>query len=184
ACVVGLKVVAVGLKVEVGATLGAIVGVVIGWSHKTRFMQNAIIGAVSGRALSYKITKATFDHLNILMMTMNLASPLIWVHPRFLHSIATSHKWALGAFAELLDNSLDEVRTGATYVKVGMQNNEKDTCTKMLLIEGLMADNGGGMTPDKMRGCMSLGYSEKRKLANSIGQCELICNIISRVYYI
>ncbi|GKA31297.1 microrchidia 7-like protein [Tanacetum coccineum] len=35
---------------------------------------------------------------------------------------------------------------------------------------GLMADNGGGMTPDKMRGCMSLGYSEKRKLANSIGQ--------------
>nr|GEY28779.1 protein microrchidia 7-like [Tanacetum cinerariifolium] len=40
------------------------------------------------------------------------------VHPRFLHSNATSHKWALGAFAELLDNSLDEVRTGATYVKV------------------------------------------------------------------
>ncbi|GJW72326.1 microrchidia 7-like protein [Tanacetum coccineum] len=35
---------------------------------------------------------------------------------------------------------------------------------------GLMADNGGGMTPDKMRGCMSLGYFEKRKLANSIGQ--------------
>ncbi|GJR95174.1 hypothetical protein Tco_0267348 [Tanacetum coccineum] len=48
----------------VGATLGAIVGVVIGWSHKTRFMQNAIIGAVSGTALSYKLTKATFDHLN------------------------------------------------------------------------------------------------------------------------
>nr|GFC91845.1 protein microrchidia 7-like [Tanacetum cinerariifolium] len=33
-----------------------------------------------------------------------------------------------------------------------------------------MADNGGGMTPDKMRGCMSLGYSEKSKLANTIGQ--------------
>ncbi|GKD47372.1 hypothetical protein Tco_1272017, partial [Tanacetum coccineum] len=117
-------------------------------------------------------------------------------HPRFLHSNATSHKWALGAFAELLDNSLDEVRTGATYVKVDMLNNEKDTCSKMLLIEGvlliqvmslfitsnlcletilmlwLMADNGGGMTPDKMRGCMSLSYFEKRKLANSIGQCE------------
>nr|GFC95004.1 protein microrchidia 7-like [Tanacetum cinerariifolium] len=30
--------------------------------------------------------------------------------------------------------------------------------------------NGGGMTPDKMRGCMSLGYSEKSKLANTIGQ--------------
>jgi hypothetical protein len=31
------------------------------------------------------------------------------VHPKFLHSNATSHKWALGAFAELLDNALDEV---------------------------------------------------------------------------
>nr|GEV77173.1 zf-CCHC domain-containing protein/UBN2 domain-containing protein [Tanacetum cinerariifolium] len=48
----------------VGATLGAIAGVVIGWSDKTRFMHNAIIGAVSGTALSYKLTKATFDHLN------------------------------------------------------------------------------------------------------------------------
>ncbi|PWA96317.1 histidine kinase-like ATPase, C-terminal domain-containing protein [Artemisia annua] len=88
------------------------------------------------------------------------------VHPRFLHSNATSHKWALGAFAELLDNSLDEVRTGATYVKVDVQDNEKDTRSKMLLIE----DNCGGMTPDKMRGCMCLGYSEKSKLANTIGQ--------------
>ncbi|GKE74194.1 hypothetical protein Tco_1536235, partial [Tanacetum coccineum] len=48
----------------VGATLGAIAGVVIGWSHKTRFMQNAVIGAVLGTALAYKLTKATFDHLN------------------------------------------------------------------------------------------------------------------------
>lgn len=34
------------------------------------------------------------------------------LHPRFLHSNATSHKWALGAFVELLDNSMDEVETG------------------------------------------------------------------------
>lgn len=34
------------------------------------------------------------------------------VHPRFLHSNATSHKWALGAFVELLDNSIDEIATG------------------------------------------------------------------------
>nr|XP_043623556.1 protein MICRORCHIDIA 7-like [Erigeron canadensis] len=88
------------------------------------------------------------------------------VHPRFLHSNATSHKWALGAFAELLDNSLDEVRTGATYVNLDVLHNENDTRTKMLLVE----DNGGGMTPDKMRGCMSLGYSVKSKLANTIGQ--------------
>ncbi|XP_020552016.1 protein MICRORCHIDIA 7-like [Sesamum indicum] len=34
----------------------------------------------------------------------------------------------------------------------------------------VVQDNGGGMTPDKMRQCMSLGYSAKSKLANTIGQ--------------
>ncbi|PIA50983.1 hypothetical protein AQUCO_01100064v1, partial [Aquilegia coerulea] len=87
------------------------------------------------------------------------------VHPKFLHSNATSHKWALGAFAELLDNALDEVCYGATFVNVDMLKNKKDG-TRMLLIE----DNGGGMNPDKMRQCMSLGYSAKSKLANVIGQ--------------
>ncbi|GAU45736.1 hypothetical protein TSUD_77610 [Trifolium subterraneum] len=87
------------------------------------------------------------------------------VHPKFLHSNATSHKWALGAFAELLDNALDEVCNGATYVNVDMAVSKKDN-SKMLLIE----DNGGGMNPDKIRQCMSLGYSEKSKLANTIGQ--------------
>ncbi|KAG7541574.1 Histidine kinase/HSP90-like ATPase superfamily [Arabidopsis thaliana x Arabidopsis arenosa] len=87
------------------------------------------------------------------------------VHPKFLHSNATSHKWALGAFAELLDNALDEVASGATYVKVDMLENNK-AGNRMLLIE----DNGGGMDPEKMRQCMSLGYSAKSKLANTIGQ--------------
>ncbi|KAG5155541.1 hypothetical protein JHK82_013510 [Glycine max] len=87
------------------------------------------------------------------------------VHPKFLHSNATSHKWALGALAELLDNSLDEVCSGATYVNVDMLTNKKDG-TRMLLIE----DNGGGMDPEKMRQCMSLGYSVKSKMANTIGQ--------------
>nr|CAB3449758.1 unnamed protein product [Digitaria exilis] len=87
------------------------------------------------------------------------------VHPKFLHSNATSHKWALGAFAELLDNSLDEVANGATFVKLDMIKNKKDG-TRMLLVE----DDGGGMNPDKMRHCMSLGYSAKSKLKNTIGQ--------------
>ncbi|KAK6778794.1 hypothetical protein RDI58_025512 [Solanum bulbocastanum] len=88
------------------------------------------------------------------------------VHPKFLHSNATSHKWALGAFAELLDNAMDEVCNGATYVSVDVMDNKKDKGSKMLLVE----DNGGGMTPDRMRQCMSLGYSAKSKLANTIGQ--------------
>ncbi|XP_039069307.1 protein MICRORCHIDIA 4-like [Hibiscus syriacus] len=87
------------------------------------------------------------------------------VHPKFLHSNATSHKWALGAFAELLDNALDEACNGATYVCIDMLQNKKDN-SKMLLVE----DDGGGMSPDKMRQCMSLGYSSKSKMANTIGQ--------------
>lgn len=31
------------------------------------------------------------------------------IHPKFLHSNATSHRWAFGAIAELLDNAVDEV---------------------------------------------------------------------------
>ncbi|KAK8916825.1 hypothetical protein KSP39_PZI023216 [Platanthera zijinensis] len=87
------------------------------------------------------------------------------VHPKFLHSNATSHKWALGALAELLDNSMDEVCNGATFVSIDVLENPKDK-TKMLLVE----DNGGGMDPNKMRQCMSLGYSMKSKSANTIGQ--------------
>ncbi|XWS63501.1 hypothetical protein CRYUN_Cryun06bG0103500 [Craigia yunnanensis] len=87
------------------------------------------------------------------------------VHPKFLHSNATSHKWALGAFAELFDNALDEACNGATYVCIDMLKNQKDG-SKILLVE----DNGGGMCPDKMRQCMSLGYSSKCKMANTIGQ--------------
>ncbi|CAN6574564.1 unnamed protein product [Malus baccata var. baccata] len=87
------------------------------------------------------------------------------VHPRFLHSNATSHKWALGAFAELLDNALDEVCSGATYVNVDVLENKKDG-SRMLLIQ----DDGGGMDPSKMRHCMSLGYSVKSKIRDTIGQ--------------
>ncbi|GFZ08012.1 histidine kinase-, DNA gyrase B-, and HSP90-like ATPase family protein [Actinidia rufa] len=69
------------------------------------------------------------------------------------------------AFAELLDNSLDEVCSGATFVNIDMLKNKKDG-NRMLLIE----DNGGGMDPDKMRQCMSLGYSAKSKEVDTIGQ--------------
>ncbi|KAI5077898.1 hypothetical protein GOP47_0007722 [Adiantum capillus-veneris] len=87
------------------------------------------------------------------------------VHPKFLHSNATSHKWALGAIAELLDNSLDEVHNGATFVEVDMIQSPQDG-GPMLLVE----DDGGGMNPDNIRACMSLGYSAKSKRANTIGQ--------------
>ncbi|KAL3898893.1 MAG: hypothetical protein SGPRY_012749 [Prymnesium sp.] len=37
---------------------------------------------------------------------------LVRVAPKYLHSNATSHKWPLGAIAELLDNAIDEVANG------------------------------------------------------------------------
>ena len=48
------------------------------------------------------------------------------VHPKFLHSNATSHKWALGAIAELLDNAVDEIQNGATFVNVDKITNPRD----------------------------------------------------------
>ncbi|XP_073273513.1 protein MICRORCHIDIA 7-like [Primulina huaijiensis] len=97
--------------------------------------------------------------------TYNGSMDHVRIHPKFLHSNATSHKWVLGAFAELLDNSLDEVCSGATHVNLDMVKSKKDG-TKMLLVE----DNGGGMDPDKIRQCMSLGYSSKSKMVDTIGQ--------------
>lgn len=136
-----------------------------GWASNSAFRSNA------NTSLSVNSSKqfwkaGDYDGApNDGSITSTVGMDHIRVHPKFLHSNATSHKWALGAFAELLDNSLDEVCNGATYVNVDMLINKKDG-TRMLLIE----DNGGGMDPDKMRQCMSLGYSLKSKMANTIGQ--------------
>uniref|UniRef100_A0A7N0TEG0 Morc S5 domain-containing protein n=1 Tax=Kalanchoe fedtschenkoi TaxID=63787 RepID=A0A7N0TEG0_KALFE len=86
------------------------------------------------------------------------------VHPKFLHSNATSHKWAFGAIAELLDNAVDEICNGATFVKVDKVNIMKDGSPSLLF-----QDDGGGMDPEGIRKCMSLGYSSK-KTETTIGQ--------------
>ncbi|KAJ8753618.1 hypothetical protein K2173_022859 [Erythroxylum novogranatense] len=86
------------------------------------------------------------------------------VHPLFLHSNATSHKWAFGAIAELLDNAVDEIQNGATYVTIDKISNPRDA-SPVLLIQ----DDGGGMDPEAIRRCMSFGFSDKNsKMA--IGQ--------------
>ncbi|KAI5684138.1 hypothetical protein M9H77_05366 [Catharanthus roseus] len=86
------------------------------------------------------------------------------VHPKFLHSNATSHKWAFGAIAELLDNAVDEINNGATFVKVDRIYNKRDNTPALLFL-----DDGGGMDPESMRKCMSLGYSSKTS-NTTIGQ--------------
>ncbi|EOY02468.1 Histidine kinase-, DNA gyrase B-, and HSP90-like ATPase family protein [Theobroma cacao] len=86
------------------------------------------------------------------------------VHPMFLHSNATSHKWVFGAIAELLDNALDEVRNGATFVHVDKISNPRDESPALLI-----QDDGGGMDPEAIRLCMSFGFSDK-KMKHAIGQ--------------
>ncbi|XP_022726543.1 protein MICRORCHIDIA 6 isoform X2 [Durio zibethinus] len=86
------------------------------------------------------------------------------VHPLFLHSNATSHKWAFGAIAELLDNAIDEIQNGATFVIVDKTSNPRDGSAALLI-----QDDGGGMAPEAMRRCMSFGFSDK-KSKSAIGQ--------------
>jgi hypothetical protein len=86
------------------------------------------------------------------------------VHPLFLHSNATSHKWAFGAIAELLDNAIDEIKNGATLVVIDKIINPRDESTALLI-----QDDGGGMDPEAIRGCMSFGFSDKKD-KSSIGQ--------------
>ncbi|XP_021292253.1 protein MICRORCHIDIA 6 isoform X3 [Herrania umbratica] len=86
------------------------------------------------------------------------------VHPLFLHSNATSHKWAFGAIAELLDNAIDEIQNGATFVIVDKTSNPRDGSPALLI-----QDDGGGMDPEAMRRCMSFGFSDK-KSKSAIGQ--------------
>ncbi|XP_040377369.1 protein MICRORCHIDIA 6-like isoform X1 [Oryza brachyantha] len=86
------------------------------------------------------------------------------INPKFLHSNATSHKWAFGAIAELLDNAIDEVNTGATFVRVDEFTNPRDGNPSLLI-----QDDGGGMDPEGLRRCMSFGFSDKQSDA-FIGQ--------------
>lgn len=105
-----------------------------------------------------------YDVQNLQKKSMPGRLDHVRVHPKFLHSNATSHKWAFGAIAELLDNAVDEILHGATYAKVDQIYNTRDYSHALLV-----QDDGGGMDPECIRQCMSLGYSMKNTNA-TIGQ--------------
>nr|XP_011468284.1 PREDICTED: MORC family CW-type zinc finger protein 4-like [Fragaria vesca subsp. vesca]XP_011468285.1 PREDICTED: MORC family CW-type zinc finger protein 4-like [Fragaria vesca subsp. vesca] len=86
------------------------------------------------------------------------------VHPMFLHSNATSHKWAFGGIAELLDNAVDEIQNGATYVSIDKSSTPWDGKPALLI-----KDDGGGMDPEAIRRCMSFGFTDKNSKL-TIGQ--------------
>ncbi|KAL3642336.1 hypothetical protein CASFOL_013151 [Castilleja foliolosa] len=103
------------------------------------------------------------DRLSLKPTSQN-GTGYLRIHPKFLHSNATSHKWAFGAMAELLDNSVDEVQNGATFVVVDKTSNPRDGAPALLIL-----DDGGGMDPAAMRCCLSFGFSDK-KSQNAIGK--------------
>ncbi|XP_057459527.1 protein MICRORCHIDIA 6-like isoform X3 [Actinidia eriantha] len=96
--------------------------------------------------------------------TLQNGSSYLHIHPKFLHSNATSHKWAFGAIAELLDNAVDEIQNGATFVIVDKTSNPRDGNPALLI-----QDDGGGMDLEAMRRCLSFGFSNK-KSKSAIGQ--------------
>nr|XP_029146065.1 protein MICRORCHIDIA 6 isoform X3 [Arachis hypogaea] len=96
-----------------------------------------------------------YDNGLVPKVRVSNAGNYLNVHPLFLHSNATSHKWAFGAIAELLDNAVDEIQNGATYVIVDRISNPKDKSPALLI-----QDDGGGMDPEAMRRCMSFGFSD------------------------
>ncbi|WRX08311.1 Morc [Theobroma cacao] len=80
---------------------------------------------------------------------------------------------ACASIAELMDNAVDEasfnltylsIHRGATFVKVDKIDVMKDNSPALLF-----QDDGGGMDPELIRKCMSLGYSSK-KSNTTIGQ--------------
>ncbi|WVZ62913.1 hypothetical protein U9M48_012604 [Paspalum notatum var. saurae] len=108
--------------------------------------------------------KAGGQHVLASQVSINNGQNCLRVHPKFLHSNATSHKWPFGAIAELLDNAIDEVNNGATFVKIDKMKHSPDG-DYSLVIE----DNGGGMSPKSLRHCLSFGFSQKCT-TSSIGQ--------------
>ncbi|CAL1544704.1 unnamed protein product [Lymnaea stagnalis] len=77
------------------------------------------------------------------------------VHPRFFNTNATSHKWALGAIAELIDNSYDpDVR--ATRLAIDMIDMKGKLCLTF-------KDDGAGMDKEGLTKMLSFGFCTKEK---------------------
>ncbi|XP_023765045.1 protein MICRORCHIDIA 6 [Lactuca sativa] len=103
------------------------------------------------------------DHITPKFATQS-GSSYLHIHPRFLHSNATSHKWVFGAVAELIDNAVDEIQNGATYVLIDKTLNPRNGSSALLI-----QDDGNGMDPEAMRRCLSFGFSDKKSIS-SIGK--------------
>ena len=83
-------------------------------------------------------------------------------HPRMLKSNATSHVWALGALAELLDNAQDR-ECGAGKVEV-------DAYVRDGKYVMTVQDDGRGMTRSGLNNMLSFGFSDKEHVSGNVGR--------------
>ncbi|XP_024972379.1 protein MICRORCHIDIA 6-like isoform X2 [Cynara cardunculus var. scolymus] len=121
--------------------------------------------SISAAPICRQFWKAGIYNEDLTRVPKNHAgSSYLHIHPKFLHSNATSHKWAFGAIAELLDNAVDEIQNGATYVVVDKTSNPRNGSPSLLI-----QDDGAGMDPEAMRRCLSFGFSDK-KSKSAIGK--------------
>eukprot|EP00232_Nephroselmis_pyriformis_P029222 CAMPEP_0182871118 /NCGR_PEP_ID=MMETSP0034_2-20130328/10935_1 /TAXON_ID=156128 /ORGANISM="Nephroselmis pyriformis, Strain CCMP717" /LENGTH=434 /DNA_ID=CAMNT_0025003649 /DNA_START=5 /DNA_END=1306 /DNA_ORIENTATION=+ len=77
-------------------------------------------------------------------------------HPKFLHSNSTSHRWAFGAIAELIDNAMDPDANASQFC-IDMQEFDGKACLVFM-------DNGAGMAPDKLHRMLGFGHSDKKEV--------------------
>mmetsp|Transcript_13925 Transcript_13925/g.39425 ORF Transcript_13925/g.39425 Transcript_13925/m.39425 type:complete len:645 (+) Transcript_13925:244-2178(+) len=78
------------------------------------------------------------------------------IHPKFLHSNSTSHRWVFGAIAELIDNATDP-DVNATQFCIDMQEFGGEVCLVFM-------DNGYGMTPEILHKMLGFGHSDKKEV--------------------
>jgi len=84
-------------------------------------------------------------------------------HPKYLHSNSTSHKWAFGAIAELVDNSVD-AKSSRFYVDTFEVEVEGSIETERVLS---FQDNGIGMASKDVHKMLSFGHCDKVEDAES-----------------
>jgi MORC family CW-type zinc finger protein len=76
-------------------------------------------------------------------------------HPKFLNSNSTSHAWAFGAVAELIDNAQDpDVMADTLHI---------DCCELDGHVGLVFSDNGLGLERDGLHKMLSFGHSEKTR---------------------
>lgn len=92
-------------------------------------------------------------------------------HPRLLKSNATSHVWAFGALAELLDNAQDaEASSKTLWVDVVDVNVRTPSGERVDAHAITVTDDGMGMRKSQVHSMLSYGFSSKEHAAGNVGR--------------